>query len=118
MTKYIGILTAGGDTPGLNAALRGIGKSARSKNIQLIGFYDGFHGLLHDRTLLLDEKALSGILTVGGTILGTSRDKPNRMPVGGQFLDMTDAMVENYKKHHLDVLVASVAAAPRRTPSA
>ncbi|MGD0611853.1 MAG: ATP-dependent 6-phosphofructokinase [Anaerolineales bacterium] len=105
MTKYIGILTAGGDTPGINAALRGIGKSARSKNIQLIGFYDGFHGLLHDRTLLLDEKALSGILTIGGTILGTSRDKPNRMPVGGQFLDMTDAMVENYKKHHLDVLV-------------
>jgi|SRR5271157_234699 len=105
MTKYIGILTAGGDTPGLNAALRGIGKSARSKNIQLIGFYDGFHGLLHDRTLLLDEKALSGILTIGGTILGTSRDKPNRMPVGGQLLDMTDAMVENYKKHHLDVLV-------------
>ena len=106
MTKYVGILTAGGDTPGLNAALRGIGKSAQNaSDMQLIGFYDGFNGLLHDRTVILDESTLSGILTVGGTILGTSRDKPNRMPVGGKLLDMTDAMVENYKRHHLDVLV-------------
>jgi 6-phosphofructokinase len=105
MTKYVGVLTAGGDTPGLNAALRGLGKYARSLDLQLIGFFDGFHGLLHDRTIDLNEGALSGILTIGGTILGTSRDKPHRMPVGGQLLDMTDAMVETYKQHHLDVLV-------------
>ncbi len=106
MTKYVGVLTAGGDTPGLNAALRGLGKSAHDQNnMQLIGFYDGFHGLLNDRTLDLDESSLSGILTVGGTILGTSRDKPNRMPIGGQLLDMTDAMVDTYNRHHLDVLV-------------
>ena len=105
MAKYVGVLTAGGDTPGLNAALRGLGKYARSQNIQLIGFYDGFNGLLHDRTIGLDEGALSGILTVGGTILGTSREKPHRMPVGGQLLDMTDAMLETYKRHHLDTLV-------------
>ena len=105
MTKYVGVLTAGGDTPGLNAALRGLGKHAKSLDLQLVGFYDGFHGLLHDRTIDLDESALSGILTIGGTILGTSRDKPNRMPVGGQLLDMTDAMVETYNRHHLDVLV-------------
>lgn len=106
MTKYVGVLTAGGDTPGLNAALRGLGKSALTTyNMQLVGFYDGFHGLLHDRTINLDSAALSGILTAGGTILGTSRDKPNRMPVGGQLLDMTDAMVETYNRHHLDVLV-------------
>jgi ATP-dependent phosphofructokinase / diphosphate-dependent phosphofructokinase len=106
MTQYVGVLTAGGDTPGLNAALRGLGKSARGKfNMQLIGFFDGFNGLLHDRTINLDESALSGILTVGGTILGTSREKPNRMPVGGKLVDMTDAMVETYKRHHLDVLV-------------
>jgi ATP-dependent phosphofructokinase / diphosphate-dependent phosphofructokinase len=73
--------------------------------MQLIGFHDGFHGLMHDRSIKLDGPALSGILTVGGTILGTSRDKPHRMPVGGQLLDMTDAMVETYKRHHLDVLV-------------
>jgi 6-phosphofructokinase len=106
MAKYVGILTAGGDTPGLNAALRGIGKSAHDRcNMQLIGFYDGFNGLLHDRTCVLDESALSGILTVGGTILGTSREKPNRMPIGGKLVDMTDAMVDTYNRHHLDVLV-------------
>jgi len=107
MTKYVGILTAGGDTPGLNAALRALGKSAQYKKtaIKLIGFYDGFNGLLHDRTIVLDDLALSGILTVGGTILGTSREKPNKMPVGGKLVDMTDAMLEVYQRHHLDVLV-------------
>jgi 6-phosphofructokinase 1 len=53
----------------------------------------------------LDESALSGILTLGGTILGTSRDNPRKMLVGGKYQDMRDAMVETYHKHHLDVLV-------------
>ncbi|HEY3345930.1 MAG TPA: ATP-dependent 6-phosphofructokinase [Anaerolineaceae bacterium] len=106
MTKYVGILTAGGDTPGLNAALRGLGKAAlESFGMQVIGFYDGYRGLMQNRFLRLDGANLSGILTMGGTILGTSRDKPTQMPVGGQLLDMTDAMMENYNKHHLDVLV-------------
>lgn len=106
MAMNVGVLTAGGDTPGLNAALRGLGKSAHGKfSMQLIGFYDGFNGLLHDRTIMLNESALSGILTSGGTILGTSREKPNKMPVGGKLLDMTDAMVETYQRHHLDALV-------------
>ena len=106
MTINVGVLTAGGDTPGLNAALRGLGKSASYVyDLQLVGFYDGFRGLLHDRHIMLDESALSGILTIGGTILGTSRDKPAKMQVGGKVQDMRDAMVETYKKHHLDVLV-------------
>jgi 6-phosphofructokinase len=106
MTKYVGVLTAGGDTPGLNAALRGLGKSAHAAfDMQLIGFYDGFRGLMQDRMVNLDESALSGILTTGGTILGTSRDKPDRMPVGGKLMDMTDAMADTYHRHHLDVLV-------------
>ncbi|HVN56371.1 MAG TPA: ATP-dependent 6-phosphofructokinase [Anaerolineaceae bacterium] len=106
MAKIVGVLTAGGDTPGLNAALRGLGKSAHHLfNIQLIGFYDGFRGLMQDRTINLDEAALSGILTSGGTILGTSRDKPDRMPIGGKLVDMTEAMVDTYNRHHLDVLV-------------
>ena len=106
VTINVGVLTAGGDTPGLNAALRGLGKSASYVyDLQLIGFYDGFLGLLHDRHIMLDESALSGILTIGGTILGTSRDKPSKMLVGGKVQDMRDAMVETYKKHHLDVLV-------------
>jgi len=106
MTKNVGVLTAGGDTPGLNAALRGLGKSASYVyDLQLIGFYDGFRGLLHDRHIVLDESALSGILTIGGTILGTSRDKPHKMEIGGKVQDMRDAMVDTYHKHHLDVLV-------------
>jgi 6-phosphofructokinase len=106
MAINVGVLTAGGDTPGLNAALRGLGKSAHGMySMQLIGFLDGFNGLLHDRSILLNASTLSGILTTGGTILGTSRDKPHKMPVGGKFLDMTDAMVETYHRHHLDALV-------------
>ncbi|MCP4362853.1 MAG: 6-phosphofructokinase [Chloroflexi bacterium] len=105
MTKYIGILTAGGDSPGLNAAIRSIGKAAQSKGMQVVGFRDGFRGLMENRTVRLNGPALSGILTVGGTILGTSRDKPHRMPIGGKLLDMTDVMVDNFQRHNLDVLV-------------
>jgi 6-phosphofructokinase 1 len=106
MTKTIGILTAGGDSPGLNAAIRGVGKSAiGAYDMHVIGFRDGFRGLMENRTAALDKAQLSGILTIGGTILGTSRDKPHRMTVGQQTLDMTDVIVENYRNHHLDALV-------------
>lgn len=105
MSKYIGILTSGGDSPGLNAAIRGVAKAALREDMQVIGFRDGFRGLMENRFLQLDSATLSGILTVGGTILGTSRDKPNKMPVGGQVRDMTDAIVANYQQNHLDALV-------------
>lgn len=104
--KTIGILTAGGDSPGLNAAIRGIGKAAINQhNMRLVGFRDGFRGLMENRIERLGPSELSGILTVGGTILGTSRDKPHKMPIGGKELDMTDVMVANYHKHHLDALI-------------
>lgn len=103
---HIGILTSGGDTPGLNAAIRGIGKSATNiGSMQVIGFRDGFRGLMENRSVRLDNSMLSGILTLGGTILGTSRDKPHKMPMGGKMVDMTDVIVENYYKNHLDALV-------------
>lgn len=106
MAKHIGILTAGGDSPGLNAALRGVGKAAiGAYGMQVVGFRDGFRGLVENRTMRLDGSTLSGILTIGGTILGTSRDKPHRMPMGGQEMDMTDVIIANYQKHNLDVLV-------------
>jgi len=106
MSKLIGVLTSGGDTPGLNAALRAVGKAAELRHgMQVIGFRDGFRGLMENRTIWLDDRALSGILTHGGTILGTSRDKPHAMVVAGKVLDMTDLIVENYRKHHLDALV-------------
>ncbi len=105
-TRQIGILTAGGDSPGLNAAIRGVGKAAMGYyKMHVIGFRDGFRGLVENRTMALDGGQLSGILTLGGTILGTSRDKPHRMPIGGKLLDMTDAIVANYHEHRLDCLV-------------
>ncbi len=106
MSKHIGILTAGGDSPGLNAAIRGVAKAALSEyDMQVIGFRDGFRGLVENRTVRLESASLSGILTVGGTILGTSRDKPHKMKVGGKTQDMTDVIVENYQANHLDALV-------------
>jgi len=106
MSKTIGVLTAGGDSPGLNAAIRGVGKAAiGAYGMHVIGFRDGFRGLMENRTVPLDRSRLSGILTIGGTILGTSRDKPHRMPVGQKTLDMTDAIVENYRQQQLDALV-------------
>jgi 6-phosphofructokinase 1 len=106
MAKFVGILTSGGDCPGLNAAIRGVGKTALGfYGMQVIGFRDGFRGFMENRTMEFDSEMLSGILTQGGTILGTSRDKPHRMPVGGKIVDVTDVIVDNYHKHHLDVLV-------------
>ncbi len=106
MGKCIGVLTAGGDSPGLNAAIRAIGKSAlNAYNMQVIGFRDGFRGLMENRTVLLEGEILSGILTLGGTILGTSRDKPHKMPVGSKVQDMTEVMIDNYKRHNLEALI-------------
>ena len=105
-TKCIGILTAGGDCPGLNAAIRGVAKAAISEyGIKIIGFQDGFRGLVENRTVNLDDASVSGILTVGGTLLGTSRDKPHKMPMGGESMDMTDAAAENLRRHQIDCLV-------------
>jgi 6-phosphofructokinase len=104
--KRIGILTAGGDSPGLNAAIRGVGKTALGfYGMELIGFRDGFRGLVENRRFKLDKSTLAGILTVGGTILGTSRDKPHRMLIEGHTRDMTEVIKRNYKKWGLDCLV-------------
>ena len=102
----VGILTAGGDSPGLNAAIRGFGKAAMTTyGMEVVGFRDGFRGLAEDRRVQLGKGALSGILTIGGTILGTSRDKPHKMLVDGQVIDMTPAIVETYRKARLDAIV-------------
>lgn len=106
MSILIGVLTSGGDTPGLNAAIRGIGKAALVDNgFQVIGFKDGFRGLVQDQFIRLERDMLTNIVSQGGTILGTSRDKPHKMSIGGKTLDMTDVVVENYHKHHLEALI-------------
>jgi ATP-dependent phosphofructokinase / diphosphate-dependent phosphofructokinase len=104
-TRKVGVLTAGGDSPGLNAAIRGFGKAAIGYGWEVVGYRDGFRGLAEDRRVKLSKTALAGILTVGGTILGTSRDKPHRMLVDGEVRDMTDQIVKNYAKAGLDALV-------------
>ncbi len=105
-TKRIGILTAGGDSPGLNAAIRGVGKAALGfHGMEIIGFRDGFRGLVENRRMRLEKNALTGILTVGGTILGTSRDKPHRVEIDGRMRDMTKVIIKNYEKLGLDALV-------------
>ena len=104
--KKVGILTAGGDSPALNATIRGFGKTAMGQyGIELIGFRDGVTGLVENRFTELDGRALSGILTVGGTILGTSRDKVHKFPTADGPVDMVPTVVENYEKDGLDALI-------------
>jgi len=78
----VGILTASGDSPGLNAAIRWAGKAALGHyGMEFVGLRDGFRGLAENHSMELGKATLSGILTVGGTILGTSRDRLHRMEV-------------------------------------
>lgn len=104
-TKTIGILTSGGDCPGLNAAIRGVAKAALGCGTKVIGVKDGFRGLVENRVMSLEDKHVSGILTHGGTFLGSSRDKPHKMNMGGKVMDMTDVAVANAKKNHIDCLI-------------
>lgn len=89
----IGMLTSGGDCQALNAAMRGVAKClfSGSKNVEIYGFLDGYQGLIYKRYRLLSENDFSGILNIGGTILGTSRT-PFKL------LTKTEEGVENIKK--------------------
>jgi ATP-dependent phosphofructokinase / diphosphate-dependent phosphofructokinase len=104
-TRCIGILTSGGDCPGLNAAIRGVAKAALHNGTKVIGIQDGFRGLVENRMVPLEDHSVSGILTHGGTFLGSSRDKPHKMEMGGEVMDMTDVAVSNLRKRHIDCLV-------------
>jgi 6-phosphofructokinase 1 len=108
VTKSIGILTAGGDCPGLNAAIRGIGKGAIGRyGMQVIGISSGYDGLINNHTRILSAEDFSGILTTGGTILGSSREKPFAKHTNEDVStgDKPAIIVANYKKLHLDCLV-------------
>jgi 6-phosphofructokinase 1 len=105
--RCIGILTSGGDCPGLNAAIRGVAKPAMSDfHIEVIGIEKGFRGLVENHSRILHLNDVSGILSLGGTILGTSREKPHKMPMpNGQTVDLTAQAVETYSQLGLDCLV-------------
>jgi len=109
--KRIGVLTGGGDCPGLNAVLRGLVKTASfDHDMQVVGFLDGYAGLLSDRILRLDGETVSGILPLGGTILGSSnRDNPFRVPVTvdgtHSFADRSDEALRTFDRYGLELLV-------------
>ncbi len=111
MTKKIGILTGGGDCPGLNAVIRAVVKTAIGKYAwEVVGFRDGYYGLVNNDSIPLKSNNVSGILDRGGTILGTSnRDNPFHFKVAknGSFTyaDMSDHVIENLKNNGIDYLV-------------
>ena len=97
----IGVLTGGGDCPGLNAVIRAVvRKGTFHYEDEFVGFMEGWRGLLEDKTMELDLAAVGGILPRGGTILRTSRTNPAKRPDGLQHC------AETLKKHGCDALIA------------
>lgn len=107
MTKRIGILTSGGDCPGLNAAIRGVARATYEylDDVEIIGFSDGYAGLIDGDYREMSRSDFSGILTLGGTILGTARTPFKDMRVIGEDkIDKVANMVKNYEKLKLNCL--------------
>ena len=107
--KKIGILTSGGDCQGLNAAIRGVAKGLYEEidDVEIYGIQNGYAGLIHGDYKKMNQSDFSGILTIGGTILGTSRQpfKMMRVIEDENSIDKVAAMKDNYKKMGLDCLV-------------
>lgn len=98
--KRLGVLTGGGDCPGLNPVIRAVTRRAIQAGINVIGIRNGWKGLLQVDTVVLDLQSVSGILHRGGTILGTSRTNPYKKP------EDAAKTVENIKKLQIDALIA------------
>lgn len=105
--KRFGILTSGGDAPGLNTAIRGVARAAIEQyGMEVIGIQNGYRGLIQGNAKEMSAADFSGILTRGGTILGTSREKPFKNPLPDKDgLLPIDHIKKNYKKWGLDALV-------------
>lgn len=108
--KRIGILTSGGDCPGLNATIRGVAKACYQMmgedNVQIVGISNGYYGLINNMARDMNPSEFSGILTRGGTILGTKRQPYKLMQIIGEDnVDKVKAMKETYKKQNLDCLL-------------
>ncbi len=109
--KRIGILTAGGDCPGLNAVVRAVSKNALGKGIEVYGIRNGFDGLVRNDIFKITNETVSGILTLGGTILGTSNIanpfKYTLAPFGSvqEPKDVSSVALHNFKEHELDALI-------------
>ena len=100
--KRVGILTSGGDCQGLNATIRAVAKTLYNQlgnDVEIIGIIDGYRGLIYGETRKMKPENFSGILTMGGTILGTSRQPFKLMRVVDEnSVDKVEAMKKNYKK--------------------
>jgi len=107
VTRRFGILTAGGDCPGLNAAIRGVCRAAHDQyGMQVVGIANGFRGLIDEDTRILKPDDFSGILTRGGTILGSSREKPfGQTDKDEPASEKVSAIMDTYSKLKLDCLV-------------
>lgn len=108
MKRRIGILTSGGDCPGLNAAIRGVARAAYEMfdDVEIVGIHDGYRGLIEGDYSDMKRSQFSGILTLGGTILGTSRTPfRNMRKIGDDNVDKVAAMKKTYKDLKLDCLV-------------
>lgn len=102
----IGVLSSGGDSPGINATIRGVGKTAITHyNMEVVGIHNGFEGLINNNTELLTESSLSGILNKGGTILGTSRDKTFKKLLAANSPENIELIKKYYNDLGLDCLV-------------
>ena len=105
----IALITSGGDCQGLNAAIRGVGKSLfqRMDNVEIYGMYDGYRGLIEGDYKFMEPQDLSGILTEGGTILGTSRQNyvPGKDIVDDNGNSVIPSMLQTYNRLNLDCLV-------------
>ena len=105
----IALITSGGDCQGLNAAIRGVGKSLfqRMDNVEIYGMYDGYRGLIEGDYKYMEPQDLSGILTEGGTILGTSRQNyvPGKDIVDDKGNSVIPSMLQTYNRLNLDCLV-------------
>ena len=108
MTR-VALITSGGDCQGLNAAIRGVGKALFQKldNVEIYGMYDGYRGLIEGDYKFMQREDFSGILTQGGTILGTSRQAyiPGKDIVDAQGNSVIPAMLQTYNRLNLDCLV-------------
>lgn len=109
MKKRVGILTAGGDCPGLNATIRGAAKALyqrMGKNVEIVGIRNGFAGLISGDYMEMRESDFSNLLTRGGTILGTQRTPFKMMTVIEEDgVDKVKAMIDNYERTALDALL-------------
>ena len=105
--KTFGILTSGGDAPGLNAAIRAVCRSAYQYGMKAVAIKNGYRGLINGDMEALAPEKLIGLITQGGTILGTSREKPFKNPVPDEKTGLfpIEAIKKNYKKFKLDALV-------------